>query len=368
MPEHTQPSASKRYSSLPRSVGLLVSGLVLLLMLAQPQNAHAWPGELAKVWELEVGNLTAAAWGDWDNDGDLDVAVGFSGTIDHPAYKLKVYENQDNVMTLVWTSPVAHYTTSLDWGDWDGDGFLDLVEGCSDASVQLYRSGGGTLTPAWTAPSRPVQTQSVDLGDWDADGDLDLVVGNLGQPNRIYQTTGVTDTASLTLAWSGPISDTTYAVAWGNWDADPELELAVGNKAQANYVYDDQAGLWSVAWVSPETDYTEALDWGDYDGDGDLDLAVGNTGSHVDYRGPDRVYVNGGGSLALAWTSAEVRWSMSTAWGDYDGDGDLDLAMGDALYQNNGETLMLGLGGRVDQRGELDPIHAGRGRLGRRRR
>ncbi len=327
-----------------RPMSLAVSGLVILLLLAQVQSALAWPGELALVWMIERDvfnpSPTAAAWGDWDNDGDLDLAIGYESYVDDPRYKTEVYENEAGVMTLAWRSPVAHDTTSLDWGDWDGDGFLDLLEGCSDASVQIYRSGGGTLTPAWTAPLGDT-TESVDWGDWDADGDLDLAVGNSEQPNRIYSTAGVTDTVSLTLAWSGPITDTTYAVAWGNWDSDPELELAVGNEAEANRVYDDQGGTWSVAWVSSETDCTRALDWGDYDGDGDLDLAVGNVGNDVNSRQKDRVYVNGGGSLALAWTSAELRWSMSTAWGDYDGDNDLDLAMGNALYQNTGDTLVM---------------------------
>ena len=80
--------------------------------------------------------------------------------------------------------------------------------------------------------------------------------------------------------------------------------------------------------------------WGDYDGDGDLDLAVGNA-----YQ-PNRLYRNDGGALyaSAVWSSAEADNTSSVAWGDYDGDGDLDLAVGNLgqpnrLYRNEGGTL-----------------------------
>ena len=60
------------------------------------------------------------------------------------------------------------------------------------------------------------------------------------------------------------------------------------------------------------------------DGDGDLDLAVGNYGQ------PNQVYRNQGGVLqsTAAWTAAAADNTQSVAWGDMDGDGDLDLAVG----------------------------------------
>ena len=128
-------------------------------------------------------------------------------------------------------------------------------------------------------------------GDWDGDGDLDLAAGNSGV-NRVYSNDGLGQPGSLASVWTSVDSVSTWSVAWGDWDGDGDLDLAAGNPyGQANRVYENdglgQSNSLTSVWISAETDNTASLAWGDWDGDGDLDLAA------VSGVGADRVYENG---------------------------------------------------------------------------
>ena len=100
---------------------------------------------------------------------------------------------------------------------------------------------------------------------------------------------------------------------------------------------------------------TQTAAWADYDGDGNLDLFVGNETDDT-ARSPSQLFHNGGdGTFIDVATEAGVtndRFTKSVAWGDYDDDGDPDLYVSNLgepnrLYRNDGE------GKFVDVAGEL---------------
>jgi len=228
--------------------------------------------------------------------------------------------------------------------------------------AQASSSTGLNPVPAWFS-SDSNNTWSVAWGDMDGDGDLDLAAGNtgrydygcecyLGQPNKVYLNEG--GMLSTTPVFTSSDSDYTWSVAWGDMDGDGDLDLAAGNSGlydsgcscypgQPNNVYLNEGGmlLATPVFTSSDNDVTRSVAWGDMDGDGDLDLAAGNAGQ------PNKVYLNNNGMLLATpvFTSSDSDLTYSVAWGDMDDDGDLDLAAGNYLqliniYRNEGGMLL----------------------------
>ena len=290
-------------------------------------------GLLTSGWEAsETDDTLNVAWADYDGDGDLDLAAGNANFSAGQVNRL--YRNDSGTLpsSESWASIETETSTTVAWGDYDQDGDLDLAVGNFDQPIRLYRNESGTLTPIWQAP---IAESTFDLawGDYDGNGDLDLAVGNWGQPNRLYSRSGET----LTSIWQSAEASNTESVAWADYDGDGDLDLAVGNAGQSNQIYRNDGGTLAVALILIELENTSSLAWGDYDGDGDPDLVVGNSGQ------PSRLYRNDGQSFTSVWQSNEAGQTSDVAWADYDGDGDLDLAVGEhgpnRLYRNDNGQL-----------------------------
>jgi hypothetical protein len=301
------------------------------------------PGSFSLAWQSldDLKDTCSVAWGDMDGDGDLDLAFGNSNGVVN-----QVYRNEGaGGFNVAWESVAdAKDTSDVAWGDMDGDGDLDLAfanGGVFAGEVnQVYRNEvAGSFTLAWESTGDAKDTASVAWGDMDGDGDLDLAFGNRyafeGEVNQVYRNEGG---ERFTLAWesTGDWKWTESAV-WGDMDGDGDLDLAFGNSLQVNQVYRNEGdGTFSLAWQSTgDAKATSSVAWGDWDGDGDFDLAVGNT-SGLGGGEVNQIYRNeGAGSFVLGWESTgDTQDTMSVAWGDMEGDGDLDLAVGNSQQVN----------------------------------
>jgi uncharacterized repeat protein (TIGR01451 family) len=229
---------------------------------------------------------TAMIWGDYDDDGDLDLLVATAGD------SLLLYRNQGGsagtvALTTqpVWRSADRLNATSLAWADLNGDNYLDFAVGVDGAPNRIYMNNligniGATeifsRLDSWQPAIQNDATRVVAWGDYNGDGRPDLTVGNYGSSNLIYRnesTPGVVAFSSSPVWASNTLSKTT-ALAWGDWDNDGDLDLAVGNDGEADQVYVNRSGQLLWLWSSPEQARTTGVAWGDVDNDGDLDLAV----------------------------------------------------------------------------------------------
>ena len=154
---------------------VFVSTASLVVLLTSACNAAFNEETLAGL--TGVSNCSAA-WGDYDNDGDLDVAV--AGSDAGGVRSSTIYRNDGGgVFTDIGAGLTGVDMCSLAWGDFDNDGDLDLAVAGSTAvgfeNCRIYRNEGlDTFTDIGTF-LLGVYGCSLAWGDFDNDGDLDLV-------------------------------------------------------------------------------------------------------------------------------------------------------------------------------------------------
>lgn len=245
-----------------------------------------------------------ATWGDYDNDGDLDIAL--SGWGSNFQNFTKLYENDGNMHFTENTKFdfAACFNSNLAWGDYNNDGLLDLLS-TGDLSMmdvaKVYTNKGNGQFEELNAPLAGISQAAISWVDMNNDGYLDIY------------TSGLT----------------------GDMALKPATKLYLNNK-QGNFTELSNHG------IAPT--FNGSVDWGDYDNDGDLDVII--TGGQPFCT---KLYKNNKATFSEVLSSFDQVGEFSSAhFGDYDQDGKLDLVVKgrgepttdiiflDALYRNKG--------------------------------
>jgi hypothetical protein len=308
-------------------VGVILVALFLSVYRQPVTASHLAPtdGEFTDIHAgLKEAFYSSTAWGDYDGDGDLDVLITGSRLA-------LVYRNDNGTFTDLNAGLTGVNDSSGDWGDYDNDGDLDILitgESLTGGITKIYRNDGGVFADIQIGLPG-VRKGSGVWGDYDHDGRLEIVLSGYAGPEiitRIYRNNGNNSFVDINAHLMAVYES---SAAWGDFDSDGDLDLAMsGVGADGTDIYRNDGGAFTRLTIMPDGTgvWWGSVAWGDYDNDGDLDLLMNG---YVPGDNP-KLYLfrNEGGSFTRIYLGAiGGTYHGNAAWGDYNNDGNLDIAI-----------------------------------------
>lgn len=203
----------------------------------------------------DIGVGWCALWADYDNDGFMDLLVI---NLVNNGHNFLYHNNRNGTFTKILTNTVATDVWSTGaqgaaWGDYDNDGLLDLYVTDNFTSGgqrnRLYHNNGNGAFNIVASPPSPAGSflNGVAWGDYDNDGYLDLFMASTPGNDVLYHNNG---NGTFTRILTGdPVNDSGgYSCAWVDYDNDGFLDLFVTrSSASANLLYHNNGN--TNAWL-----------------------------------------------------------------------------------------------------------------------
>ena len=290
---------------------------------------------------------------------------------------LELYTNTGDA-----SAPVFSYTSDLgdvgsdsapEFADIDGDGDLDLIYGEANGKVYLRENTGNATSPSFASAQAIKLTSfiNIDVGydatprfvDIDNDGDLDMFVGDNHNEFAFYENIGTAQVADWDFKGNYEFgltaigSDTAFDFA--DLDNDGDYDMLVGEDNGNFYYFENTGAAESPSFSTPvanpfglfDIGGDAAVAFGDLDGDGDLDLVAGENDGSINYfentaQAVDQSSVTSHTLTVEATDGVDTLSQTVTAhFGTSSGDTITGGAADDIIYGFEGDDLLTGGGG-----------------------
>jgi hypothetical protein len=303
-------------------------------------------GDIVNEASWSLGN----AWGDYNNDGYVDLFVTNYGE------KNFLYQNEGNgTFTKITEGEIVNdisYSRGACWGDYNNDGYLDLFvangEGENNFLYKNNRNGKFKKISQGEIVNDGGISHCGNWCDYDNDGYIDLFVANLQENNFLYHNNR--DSTFTRIKAGELVNDpnSSLACCWGDYDNDGYFDLFIANYGAENQLFCNNGDGTFTEQAQNAMMNDDILSvgcmWGDFDNNGKSDLVIANF-----MDGKNNLYLNNGQNSFTrksdGYFQIDRAYSAGCVCGDYDNDGDLDLMINtygnldnNILYMNKGNS------------------------------
>jgi Ca2+-binding RTX toxin-like protein len=276
------------------------------------------------------------AVGDLNGDGFLDIAIAGNSTGDVDL----LINNGDGTFQAPRTAVdlgTFFSTSSVTMGDFDGDGDLDLAAVVGFATPEVFvmlNNGNGTFQPAQQFAAGTDGASDIVAGDFDGDGNIDIAVAKVFFQSQVAILRNLGNGVFATPVLIA-VNDEPSSIVAADFDNDGDLDLATGGDT-TTVLLNNGTGTFTASAPIANTGFftsTNDIAVGDMDQDGDIDIAG------VAFSGQITLLENNGAGGFAAAGPATLTTGQGFGTGivlaDLTGDGAPEIAVNDGFAQDN---------------------------------